>query len=109
LLFQLNRDGKDYADKNNGEYKMRSLSYANEAERSADVITTTYLNKEYRDHNITKFCCLKNRDNPIFDPFEAAVDFTTRRLFNADPYAGSDGRGISVDDNRQIMDVMMSV
>jgi replicative DNA helicase len=109
LLFQLNRDGKDYADKNNGEYKMRSLSYANEAERSADVITTTYLNKDYRDRNITKFCCLKNRDNPIFDPFEASVDFVSRRIFNADPYAGSDGRGISVDDNKQLMDVMMTV
>ena len=109
LLFQLNREGKDYADKNNGEYKLRALSHSNECERSADVVTTTYLNKDYREHNATKFCCLKNRDNPLFDPFEAAVDFTTRRIFNADPFAGCDGRGISVDDNRQAMDIMIRV
>jgi replicative DNA helicase len=109
LLFQINREGKEYADKNNGEYKMRALAQANEAERSADVITTTYLNAECREHNVTKICCLKNRDNPLFDPFEAAVDFTTRRIFNANPYAGADGRGISVDDNREVMNAMMSV
>jgi intein/homing endonuclease len=109
LLFQINRDGKDYADKNEGEYKMRALSYANETERSADVITTTYLNKDFRDRNVTKFCCLKNRDNPLFESFDASVDFVSRRIFNADPYAGSDGRGISVDDNRQVMDIMGSV
>lgn len=82
MLFQLNRQGKDDADKNEGRYKMKALSYANEAERSADVVTTTYLNDEHRANGTTVVCCLKNRDNPFFVPFLAAVDFRCRRLFN---------------------------
>ena len=84
LLFQINRQGKLEADKSDGVYKMNALSYANEAERSADVVTTTYLNPELRQAKQTKFCNLKNRDNPLFDPFLAQVDFTCRRIRNAD-------------------------
>lgn len=80
LLFQINRQGKEMADKNNGQFKMSALSYANESERSADVITTTYLNKDLREKGRTIICNLKNRDNPLFDTFEAEVDFKTRRI-----------------------------
>lgn len=80
LLFQINRQGKEMADKNEGQYKMQALSYANECERSADVITTTYLNKDLRDRGRTIICNLKNRDNPLFEPFEAEIDFKTRRI-----------------------------
>lgn len=85
MLFQLNREGKKEADKNAGRYKMNSLSYANEAERSADYVTTSYLNDQHRENRTTIICNLKNRDNPLFEPFTASVDFTSRRLFNHDP------------------------
>lgn len=85
LLFQLNRQGKDDADKNEGRYKIKALTYANEAEKSADYITTTYLNEEHRKNATTVFCNLKNRDNPLFEPFTASVNFACRRIFNFDP------------------------
>ena len=108
LLFQINRQGKDMADKNDGHYRMSALSYANEAERSADVITTTYLNEDLRRKGKTIVCNLKNRDNPLFEPFEAAIDFRTRRLRSEDPFTGMDGQGITVDDFRQA-DSMMTI
>jgi hypothetical protein len=82
MLFQINRQGKDDADKNDGIYKIKALTYANAAEKTADVITTTYLNDELRKSGLTKICNLKNRDNPLFDPFQAHVNFTCRRILS---------------------------
>jgi replicative DNA helicase len=83
LLFQINRQGKDDADKNEGRYKLRALSHANEAERSADVVTTSYLNEELRKDGRARFCNLKNRDNPLFEPVLLGIDFATRRITRA--------------------------
>ena len=94
MLFQLNRTGKAEADKAEGRYKMSAISYANEAERSSDVITTTYLNDQHRDDETTVFCNLKNRDNPLFKPFLANVSFNCRRIRNVE----QDAPGMSVMD-----------
>lgn len=109
LLFQINRAGKDEADKAEGRYKAKALAYANEAERSADVITTTYLNDDHRKNGTTIFCNLKNRDNPIVETFEASVDFTSRRLYNFDGISKSAGPGMSVEDSRTAIDGMFNV
>lgn len=109
LLFQINRQGKDTADKNDGRYRMSALAYANEAERSADVITTTYLNDDLRKKGRVLVSNLKNRDNPLFEPFEARVDFVPRRMWNADRFDGMEGQGITVDDHRTVMDAMWNV
>lgn len=104
LLFQTNRDGFDYAAKNEGKYKLRALSYANECERSADVISTTFLGEEgstYRENETTMVCNLKNRDNPFFPPFLAKVDFRCRKLYNLDPDE-VDNPGIQVDDDDSV-------
>lgn len=85
LLFQINRQGKLEADKNEGRYKLNALSHANEAERSADVVTTSYLNDDLRRQGRAIFCNLKNRDNPMFDPLLIGVNFSTRRLTNVVP------------------------
>lgn len=92
MLFQLNREGKELADKTEGKYKMKALSYANETERSADTITTTYLNDNHRENGTSMCCCLKNRDNPLFPPFLLGVDFNCRRIYRLSPdsLAGSD-------------------
>lgn len=100
LLFQINRDGKDYADKMEGRYKLRALSYANEAERSADIVTTTYLNDDFRQQGTPFFDCLKRRDGPMFTPFNCTIDWKTRRMGNLDPLATSSEKGITVDDHR---------
>jgi replicative DNA helicase len=80
LLFQINRQGKDDADKNDGRYKLRALASANEAERSADVVTTSYLDDQLRREGRARYCNLKNRDNPLFLPMIIGIDFATRRL-----------------------------
>lgn len=85
LLFQINRQGKTDADKNEGRYKLNALSHANEAERSADVVTTSYLNDELRQRGTALYCNLKNRDNPMFEPLLIGINFSTRRLTNAVP------------------------
>jgi len=81
-LLQINRQGKLDADKSDGVYRTQALADANEAERSSDVITTTYLNAELRARGRTKFGCLKNRDNPHFLPFTALIDWDTRYMAN---------------------------
>lgn len=97
-LFQLNRQGRTEADKAEGRYKMNAISYANEAERSADVITTTYLNDAHRQAGTTLFCNLKNRDNPLFEPFEARVNFTCRRISNIE-MVSAEGMSTVTDDD----------
>lgn len=111
MLFQINRQGKDEADKNEGRYKMKALSYANEAERSADYITTSYLNDGHRTNGTTVMCNLKNRDNPLFAPFTASVDFRCRRLFNYDPNLSTaeDITATTEEEHDEMMQSMMNV
>lgn len=112
VLFQINRQGLAEADKNDGVYKMSALAYANECERSADVITTTYLDDQvggnYRRMKQTKIANIKNRDNPMFEPFIATVNFGTRRILNLDTTEYT-GANMSIDDHQQMMALAMSV
>lgn len=98
-LFQINRQGKNEAEKNNGIYKMSALSYSNEVEKSSDTITTTYLDEDLRARGRTVSACLKNRDNPLFERFEMGVNFSCRRLYQtALDDRVADGIGLSDDD-----------
>lgn len=106
MLFQINRDGKDQADKADGVYKMRALSYANEAERSADVVSTTYLNDVHRENGTTKCCCLKNRDNPLFAPTLVRINFSSRRMTRC-PISEVEGHGMGLEDPQAVLNVRM--
>jgi replicative DNA helicase len=112
MLFQINRMGLDDADKNDGVYKMKALTYANEAEKSADVITTSYLDDNvggnHRKNNQTKICNLKNRDNPLVEPFTATVQFKTRRITNLDTTRHT-GANMSVEDHSEIQNLIGNV
>jgi len=101
MLFQINRNGKTEADKNDGVYKMNALTYANNCEKTADIITTTYLNEELRRVGATKICNLKNRDNRLFEPFTARVQFPCRKITSV---VRGGGEGFVVNDH----DAMMS-
>jgi replicative DNA helicase len=96
LLWQINRDGKEEADKNKGEYKLKAFTYANEVEKTADVVTTTYLDKNHRDQGTTRLSNPKNRDNPPFAPFDAHVNFTSRRMRGIDKTQATGG-GLNVE------------
>jgi replicative DNA helicase len=107
MLFQINRQGYDEAEKNQGRYKPSAIAYANEVEKSSDVITTTFLNDEHRANGTTVICNLKNRDNPKFEPFLARVDFNPRRLYNMDPFAGDGSKGMSLADQQDVLGDML--
>ena len=79
-LFQLNRQGKMRADKADGRYDMAAISYANEVDKSADVITYTYLNDELRRQGKFYLGCLKNRENPVFERMVGKVLWQTKRM-----------------------------
>ncbi len=79
-LFQINREGFKMAEKNGGKYNLAALASANEAERSADVVTATYISPEMRKQGYVAFQCLKSRDQGFFDDFTAQVDWNSRRL-----------------------------
>ena len=81
--FQVNREGWKEATKNDGVYKLTALSNANESERAADQVISLFIAEENRNSGIMKISCLKNRRGPIFPPFEACIDFSSRRLNDA--------------------------
>lgn len=112
MLFQINRQGYEEALKNNGKYKISALSYANEVEKSADTITTTYLGDEGSDHRVngtTYFCNLKNRDNPLFSPFLARVELSCRRIYNLNVTDAPVGRGMGIEEHQNLLDAISNL
>lgn len=79
-LFQLNRQGKLRADKSDGRYDFSAIAYANEIERSADVITYTYLNDTLRHDGKFYMGCMKNRDNPLFERMVGKILWQSKRM-----------------------------
>lgn len=78
--FQVNREGWKEAQKNEGVYKLTALSGANEAERAPDHIYSLYMTDDMKKSGIMKITCLKSRKTALFSPFEAHIDFSSRRI-----------------------------
>ena len=92
--FQINREGKkevvkktendkdpvDFGNISKPVYSFYHLSYANEAERSADYILYTYLNHELRENDNIHIGCIKNRHGKIFSPFLAQTILAARHI-----------------------------
>jgi len=78
--FQINRTGHKEAEKNDGQYKLSALSNANEAERSSDVVITTYMTEDMKKAGIIKIGCLAHRKGSEFSTFEAHIDFGTKHI-----------------------------
>lgn len=90
VLFQVNRQGKEAVDKlagtdQEGRYSMSHLAYANEAERSADYITTSYVDDNLKKQGASILSNPKNRDNNPFDLTKVRVDYSCRRMMTWDP------------------------
>ena len=93
-LFQMNREGykrilkvkeqNEASDKDRPAlFNETDLSYANEAEKSADIITATWIDDKLKEKNRVQFQNLKSRDQAKFAPFLARVEWPCRRLFTA--------------------------
>jgi hypothetical protein len=65
------------------EYSTGGLLTHN-CERSADVVATTYLDDNRRAEGRALCGCLKNRDNPLWEPFELGVNFSCRKIYGVD-------------------------
>lgn len=84
-LLHINRQGKLMADKNEGRYNFAAISYANETERSADVVSYTYLNDDLRREGKFYLGCMKNRDNPIFEQMVGKILWASKRMRAVEP------------------------
>ena len=79
-LFQINRQGKLKADKEDGRYDYSAVSYANRIEQDADVLTYTYLNDSLRKEGKFYMGCMKNRDNEKFDRMIGKIIWQSKRM-----------------------------
>lgn len=95
-LFQISREGYKAAEKNGGRYNLTHLSYANEAERSSDIVTAGWVDAELRDQNLVKFQCLKARDHKPFEDFYGGVHWACRTI--------STTNDLTPDQNKQVGD-----
>jgi len=91
-LFQISREGFKAAEKvaekaqgawGHGPYNLTHLSYANEAERSSDIVTASFVNDELRSQSKVLFQCLKTRDIAPFQNFFSRVEWSCRRLLTS--------------------------
>jgi len=84
-LFQISREGYRSALKikektGTARYEVTALSYANEAERSADIVTSSWIDDDLMGANRVQFQCLKSRDQKPFEMFLARVEWPCRRV-----------------------------
>ena len=100
-LFQISREGYKAAIKADGRYNLTHLSYANEAERSSDVVTTTFVDDDLRGRSLVRWQCLKSRDDSPFDVFYSGVLWKCRRVFTTHNVTAEDAAkvGAEIDDN----------
>jgi len=94
-LFQLSREGYKRAVLRKEKcgvplYLMSDLSYANECERSADIITSTFVDDEYRANSEALVQCLKTRDDAPFPLHKIGVRWNHRVLLSRWDEAGTD-------------------
>jgi len=87
-LFQLSREGYKKAIKSDGGYDLTSLSYANEAERSADLVLATWYGEKQRARNVVKIVTLKNREGGLVEDFEAEISWPSGKIRNSLMSAG---------------------
>jgi replicative DNA helicase len=79
-LFQMNRQGKLRADKNDGRYDFAAISYANQIEKDADLITYTYLNDQLRKDGKFYLGSIKVRDDALFERVVGKIIWQSKRM-----------------------------
>jgi len=74
------------------------LLLSHNCERSADIVTTTYISDQMRKDNKIKFQYLKARDDGLAEPFEARVEWSYRRLLTCLDYTLVDAEKENIGD-----------
>lgn len=104
-LFQINREGYKTALKRKektgrAEYDLTAMSYASECERSADVLTVSWMDDELKKKGRVQYQCLKSRDSAPFDMFVARVEWACRRILVC--FDKLEDVGVSLQESAQI-------
>jgi hypothetical protein len=89
---QINRQGYLKAKANGGIYDLDAMADANEAERSADAIFTSYVDDGLQALEEAVCCNLKSRDSAVLPPFR--IQYINRRRWIGSFRKGSDGGGV---------------
>ena len=79
-LFQISREGYKAAEKSDGRYNLTHLSYANECERSSDIVTAGWIDDTLKAQGKLYVQCWKSRDSAPFERFSIRVEWHCRRL-----------------------------
>jgi replicative DNA helicase len=84
-LFQINREGFKTAMKRlekggQASYQLTDLAYANECEKSSDVVTAGWIDDDLRARNRLQMQCLKTRDSEPFETFLIRTEMPWRRF-----------------------------
>ena len=58
------------------------MSYANEAERSADLVISSWYGDDKRENSLVKYQCLKSRDQAPFEEFDAQIAWPYGRILD---------------------------
>ena len=101
-LFQISREGFKAAEKGGGRYNLTHLSYANEAERSSDIVTAGWVDDNLRQQSLLKLQCLKSRDDQPFEDFYAGVLWPCRRIFSTNAVSVEQSRKVGEDVDKML-------
>jgi hypothetical protein len=97
-LFQTSREGWRKAVKEGGIYDLTAFNYSNEVEKSADIITMSFLDKELREQSRVLLQNLKSRDESLLDPFKGRVYWPCRRILTCVDDEDKDDNSLEMDD-----------
>jgi hypothetical protein len=96
------KNGRPPRIPSNYVYNLSHLSYANEAERSSDVVTASWIDEELSKAGQLLLQNLKSRDQRAFDPFMASIFWPCRRLRTLEDPSVQDmssvGASVDIDD-----------
>lgn len=109
VLFQISREGYKAAEKlrkagSEYPYNLTHLSYSNEAERSSDIVTASWVDPDLEKANEVLFQTLKARDHAKPDPFKARVVFPQRRILTLKETAMSEAEDLGAEIDQAILD-----
>ena len=97
-LYQTSREGWRKAVKEGGIYDLTAFNYSNEVEKSADIITMSYLDRELREQSRVLLQNLKSRDESLLDPFKGRVYWPCRRILTCFDDEDKDDNSLEIDD-----------
>ena len=115
-LMQISRKGFMAASESRkktgiARFNLTHLSYANEAERSGDRITTSWIDEELASQNRVLYQCLKARDDEPFKIFYVRIEWPCMRMYTTHDRPVSqeerEAQAKEIDKDQENLDVLL--